>query len=241
MSKRVCLVVGAGDGLGAAVAERFASGGYVSCVARRNGDKLAPLLDTIHQRGGDAYGFGLDARDETAVDALFDDIERRHGPIDVCVFNVGGNQRIPLLDMKAETYRKFWEQCAFSGLLTIRAAIRHMAPRGRGTIIATGASASLRGGSGFAGFAGGKNALRSLAQSAAREYGPKGIHVAHVVVDGVIDSPAARARHAEKVAKHGDAAFIPPGDLAELYWFLHNQKPGCWTHECDVRPSIETW
>lgn len=241
MSKTVCLVIGAGDGTGAAVAERFAAGGYVACVARRDADKLRPLVESIRNNGGSAHGFGLDARDEIAVDTLFDDIERTIGPIGACVFNVGGNQRIPFLDMRAETYRRFWEQCALSGFLTMRAAVRHMAPRGKGTIIATGATASTRGGNGFAGFAGGKNALRSLSQSVAREYGPKGLHVAHVIVDGVIDSPAARARHAERAARYGDAAFIPPSEIAELYWFLHNQKPGCWTHECDLRPSIETW
>jgi len=181
--KKAVLVVGAGDATGGAIARRFAREGYIACVTRRQADKLQPLVERIRAEGGEAHAFGSDARDEAATVALVQGIERDIAPIEVAVFNVGGNVRFAVVDTTERVYRKVWEMGALAGFLMGREAARAMLPRGRGTILFTGATASMRGGSGFSAFAGAKHALRALAQSMARELGPKGIHVAHVVID----------------------------------------------------------
>src|SRR5207237_361379 len=153
-------------------------------VARRNGEKLAPLVAAIEAQGGDARAFGVDAREEDEVVSLFETIERDVAPLEVVVFNIGANVNFPIRETTARVYRKVWEMACFAGFLTGREAARVMAPRGRGTIVFTGASASVRGRSGFAAFSSAKHALRALAQSMAKELGPAGVHVAHVVIDG---------------------------------------------------------
>jgi NAD(P)-dependent dehydrogenase (short-subunit alcohol dehydrogenase family) len=171
----VCCVIGAGDATGSAVARRFARAGYTVCVARRTEAALQPLIDQIVARGGRARAYGLDARREDQVARFFNQVEAEVGPVEVVVFNVGGNVRFPVLETTAQKYFKVWEMCALAGFLVGREAARVMLPRGRGTLLFTGATASLRGGAGFAAFAGGKAALRALAQSMARELGPDGI------------------------------------------------------------------
>lgn len=235
----VALVVGAGDGTGGAIARRFARGGYTACVVRRSADKLQPLVDGIRAAGGQAHGFGCDARNEDAVGALYDDIEARIGPVEVMVFNVGGNAVASILEESAQQYFKLWETGCFAGFLNGRKAARCMAPRGRGSILFTGATASLRGSAGFAGFAGAKHGLRALAQSMARELGPRGIHVAHVVVDGLIDTEATRARFPERHAASSRGGMLDPDHIAESYWMLHQQPRDAWTHELDLRPWSE--
>ena len=187
-ARKVVLVIGAGDATGGAIAKRFAREGYAACVVRRNADKLQPLLDEIRNAGGEAFGFGTDARNEDAVVALVDKIEREIGTIEVYVFNIGANAPSGVLDETARKYFKIWEMASMAGFLTAREVARRMVTRERGTMLFTGATASLRGAAGFAAFAGGKHALRALAQSMARELGPKNIHVAHVVIDGAIDT-----------------------------------------------------
>lgn len=242
MSKpSVCCVIGAGDATGAAVARRFAREGYTVCVARRTEAALRPLVDQITAQGGRALGFGLDARREEQVVAFFDRIEAEVGPIEVMVFNVGGNVRFPILDTTAQKYFKVWEMCAMAGFLAGREAARVMLPRGRGTVLFTGATASLRGGAGFAAFAGGKAALRALAQSMARELGPQGLHVAHVVIDGLIDTAFAREHLAQHVADAGPDGILNPDHIADAYWMLHRQPRDAWTFELDLRPSVECW
>lgn len=241
MSKKICLVVGAGDALGGAVARRFAREGFVACVVRRNADKLKPLVETIEKAGGEAHAFGCDARREEEVVALFERIEREIGPIEVCVFNIGGNIRFSILEFTAKKYFKVWEMGCFAGFLTGREAARRMAPRQRGTILFTGATASIRGGSGFAGFAGAKAALRMLAQSMARELQAKNIHVAHIVVDGPIDTEFVRGNFPDMVKSRPADGLLAPDDIAETYWNLHSQKRSAWTHELDVRPWVEPW
>jgi NAD(P)-dependent dehydrogenase (short-subunit alcohol dehydrogenase family) len=240
-SPKVCCVVGAGDATGGAVARRFAAGGYTVCVARRTKEALAPLVDAIESAGGQARAFALDARREDAVRAFVDDVEATVGPIETMVFNVGGNVRFPILETSAQKYFKVWEMCALAGFLVGREAARVMLPRGRGSILFTGATASLRGGAGFAAFAGGKAALRALAQSMARELGPQGLHVAHVVIDGLIDTAFAREHFAQRVAAAGPDGILDPGHIAEAYWWLHHQPRDAWTFELDLRPSVETW
>ena len=237
----VCCVIGAGDATGAAVARRFAREGHAVCVARRDDAALQPLVEAIGASGGQARGFALDARREEQVSAFFEQVESEVGPIEVVVFNVGGNVRFPILETTARKYFKVWEMCALAGFLVGREAARAMLPRGRGTLLFTGATASLRGGAGFAAFAGGKAALRALAQSMARELGPRGLHVAHVVVDGLIDTAFAREHFAERVAAVGPDGILNPDHIAEAYWWLHRQPRDAWTFELDLRPSVETW
>jgi NAD(P)-dependent dehydrogenase (short-subunit alcohol dehydrogenase family) len=237
----VALVVGAGDGLGAAVARRFARAGYVACVARRGGEKLAPLCEAIAAAGGRAHAFGVDARREEEVVALFDRVEREVGPIEVAVHNIGANVNFSILEMDARKYRKVWEMACFSGFLVGREAARRMVPRGRGTILFTGATASVRGGAGFAAFAGAKHALRALAQAMARELGPRGLHVAHVVVDGPVDMPWIRSNFPDMVAARPPDGLLAPDAVAESYFALHAQQRSAWTHELDLRPWAETF
>jgi len=238
---KVVLVIGAGEATGAAIARRFAREGYVACVTRRNADKLQPLVESIEQAGGRARAFGRDARREEQVAELFQTIEREVGPVEVCVFNVGGNVRFPIRELTARVYTKVWEMGAFAGFLAGREAAKVMVPRGRGTILFTGATASLRGGKGFAAFAGAKHALRALAQSMARELGPEGVHVAHVVIDGAIDTPFIRANFPERYALKDQAGILDPEAIAENYWRLHLQPRSAWTHELDLRPWMEAW
>ena len=241
MSKQVCVVMGAGDALGGAIARRFAREGLIACVARRGADKLQPLLDQIKGAGGVAHGFGVDARREEQVVELFAKIEKDIGPIEVCVFNIGGNIRFDILEMTAKKYFKVWEMACFSGFLTGREAAKYMLPRGHGTILFTGATASLRGGRGFAGFSGAKAGLRMLAQSMARELGPQNIHVAHTIIDGPIETEFTKQNFPDLYKTRPKDGILQPDDIAENYWMLHKQKRSAWTHELDLRPFLEPW
>jgi NAD(P)-dependent dehydrogenase (short-subunit alcohol dehydrogenase family) len=239
---KVALVIGAGDSTGGAVARRFAREGFFTCVTRRHGDKLASLVRQIEQDGGAARAFGSDARREDEVTALFETIERDIGPIEVVAFNVGGNVRFPIRETTARVYTKVWEMCALSGFFAGREAAKVMVPRQRGTILFTGATASVRGGAGYAAFAGGKHALRALAQSMARELGPEGIYVAHIVIDGAIDTDFTRQRSPDKYeASKATRSILNPDSIAENYWMLHSQPRDAWTHELDLRPWSEKW
>jgi NAD(P)-dependent dehydrogenase (short-subunit alcohol dehydrogenase family) len=239
--KRVALVIGAGDATGGAIARRFAREGFIACVTRRSADKLTALVEQIRADGGSAHGFGSDARKEEDVVALVEQIERDVGPIEVFVFNVGANSPMPILEETARRYFKMWEQACLGGFLTAREAAKRMVARGRGTILFTGATASLRGSAGFAGFAGAKHALRALAQSMARELGPRGIHVAHVVVDGAIDTEFIKTVMPQAYAKKDQGGILDPEHIAESYWYLHTQPRDAWTFELDLRPWIEKW
>ena len=238
---RVALIVGAGEATGGAIARRFAREGYTACVTRRTADKLQPLVAQIEKAGGKARAFGSDARREEQVVELVQAIEREVGPIEVCVFNVGGNVRFPIRELTTRVYTKVWEMAALAGFLAGREVAKVMVPRRRGTILYTGATASLRGGKGFAAFAGAKHALRALAQSMARELGPEGIHVAHVVVDGAIDTPFIRDTFPERYKLKEQDGILDPEAIAENYWRLHCQPRSAWTHELDLRPWMETW
>jgi len=240
-AKPVALVIGAGDSTGGAIAKRFAAGGLTACVTRREADKLEPLLASIRAAGGAAHGFGSDARKEDEVIALIDRIEREVGPIEVLVFNIGANVPCSILDETARKYFKIWEMACLGGFLNAREVARRMVARGHGTIIFTGATASLRGSAHFAAFAGAKHALRALAQSMARELGPKNIHVAHVVVDGSIDTEFIRSNFPDKYATKNEDGILNPDHIAENYWHLHTQPRDAWTFELDLRPWNERW
>lgn len=243
MSKDICLVIGAGDGVGGAVARRFAAEGHPVCLTRRarHLDQLEALAEDIRAEGGEAHAFGVDARSEEETAALFDRIEREIGPIGVTVFNIGANVRFDIRDTTARVFTKVWEMACFAGFLAGREAARVMVPRGRGSILFTGATASLRGREGFAAFASAKHGLRALAQSMARELGPEGIHVAHIVCDGAIDGVFTRSRVEDVGELLDNDLILKPEDIAENYLMLHRQPRSAWTHELDLRPWRESW
>ncbi|VVP45578.1 SDR family oxidoreductase [Pseudomonas fluorescens] len=240
-NKKVVLVVGAGDATGGAIAKRFAQEGYVACVTRRSADKLQPLVDAIKANGGDAHGFACDARKEEEVIALVEQIESEIGPIEALVFNIGANVPCSILEETARKYFKIWEMACFSGFLNAREVAKRMAKRQRGTILFTGATAGMRGAAGYAAFAGAKHGIRALAQSMARELGPMNIHVAHVVVDGAIDTDFIRESFPEKYATKDEDGILNPEHIAENYWYLHSQPRDAWTFELDLRPWSERW
>jgi len=240
---RSCLIVGAGDATGAAVARAFAREGLVACPVRRerNADKLEALAQSIRDEGLQARAFPADARDEDAVMALVEQVEAEVGPLEVAVFNIGGNVSFPITEMTARVYHKVWEMAAFAGFLVGREVARRMVTRERGTIIFTGATASTRGRPGMAAFAGAKHALRALAQSMARELGPRNIHVAHTIIDGAIDTAFIRERIPDAEARAAEDLILDPAHIAEAYVMLHRQPRTAWTHELDLRPWGEPW
>jgi len=239
--QKVVLVIGAGDATGGEIAKRFAREGYIACVTRRQAEKLQPLLEEIRAAGGQAHGFGSDARKEEEVAALVDTIERDIGPIEAFVFNIGANVPCSILEETPRKYFKIWEMACFAGFLTAQAVARRMVQRERGTILFTGATAGTRGAAGFAAFAGAKHGLRALAQSMARELGPRNIHVAHVVVDGAIDTAFIRDSFPERYALKDQDGILDPAHIADSYWFLHAQPRDAWTFELDLRPWMERW
>lgn len=242
---KVAVIVGAGDAIGSAVGRRFAKDGYAVCLVRRSAEKAAPHIAAIEAAGGKALAFACDARDEAAMIALFETIEHDIGPIEICLFNAGANTQKGALETSGKLFQQVWQLACFAGFVTGREAARHMLTRGKGTILFTGATASLRGGAGFAAFASAKAGLRAVAQSLAREFGPQGLHVAHLVIDGGVDSPAI---HARRRARFGPNAPPPEAGslmaldtIAEAYWTLHTQPRDGWTFEMDIRPSVEPW
>src|SRR5436853_5652864 len=215
-------VIGAGDFIGGEIAKRFASEGFTIFAGRRNGDKLAPLVKEVDAAGGKVYARSLDARKEEEIISFLNDADK-HAPLEVCIFNVGANVNFPILDTTERVFRKVWEMACYSGFLAGREAARLMVPRGGGNIFFTGATASLRGGSGFAAFASAKFGLRAVAQSMARELGPKNIHVAHLIIDSGVDTAWVRERRAQiwgKEALDNPDLLMPPTSVAGAYWQL---------------------
>ena len=243
MANPAALIIGAGDATGGAIARAFASDGLTACVNRRprNAEQLETLAAAIRHEGHSAHAFPADARDEAAMVELVQTIERDVGQIEVAVFNVGANVRFAVTDTSAQVYRKVWEMACFAGFLMGREVAKAMVARGRGTIIFTGATASLRGGAGFSAFSGAKAGLRMLAQSMARELGPQGIHVAHVVIDGGIDTEFVRGLRPNFDELKAEDGVLSPNAIAANYVMLHHQHRSAWTHELDLRPWIESF
>lgn len=243
--KKVAVLVGAGDAIGAAVARRFAREGYVVCVARRDAAKSQGLIDAMAAETAVVKAFSVDARQEGEVQSFFARIEEEVGPVEVCLFNAGSNVKKPVHETTGKLFFKAWELACFAGFLVGREATAHMLKRGKGTMLYTGATASVRGSAGFTAFASAKFGLRAVAQAMARELGPQNIHVAHLVIDAGVDSPEIHRRM--MVDRGIDASTLPPNRLvdtasiAEVYWNLHRQKPDAWTHELDLRPHAEVW
>jgi NAD(P)-dependent dehydrogenase (short-subunit alcohol dehydrogenase family) len=236
------VVVGAGDYIGAEIAKKFAAEGYLVFVGRRQAEKLEPLKSEIEAFGGRVVARGLDARDEDQMVAFYAEAEAA-APIEVSIFNIGANVNFPLLETTSRVFRKVWEMACYSGFLSGREAARHMSERGAGSIFFTGATAGLRGGAGYAAFASAKFGLRALAQAAARELGPKGIHVAHLVIDSGVDTEwvRERMRQSQPTAGAPDRVLMRPAAVAEAYWALHQQPKDAWTFEQEIRPSVEPW
>jgi NAD(P)-dependent dehydrogenase (short-subunit alcohol dehydrogenase family) len=241
MADRAIIVIGAGDALGGAIARRFAREGYAAVIVRRHADQLEPLAAAIREAGGEAHSFGADARQEDQMVALFNRVEAEIAPVEVCVFNIGANVRFSMVETTSRVFTKVWEMACFSGFLAGREAARVMTSRGRGTVIFTGATASLRGGIGFAAFASAKAGLRAVAQSMGRELGPKGVHVAHTIIDGAIDTAWIAENFPQRYALKEQDGILNPDHIADAYWALHVQPRDAWTHELDLRPWMETW
>jgi NAD(P)-dependent dehydrogenase (short-subunit alcohol dehydrogenase family) len=238
-------IVGAGDFIGSAIARKFAAEGYTVFAGRRTAEKLQPLKAEIEAAGGVCFARGLDARKEDDVAAFLEEADQ-HAPLEVCIANPGANVNFPILDTTERVFRKVWEMACYAGFLTGREAARRMLKHGKGSIFFTGATASLRGGAGYAAFASAKAGLRMVAQSMARELGPKNIHVAHLIIDAGVDTAFVRdrikaARGAEALASLPDDALMNPASIAEAYWALHTQSRDAWTFEMDLRPYGETW
>jgi len=238
-------VIGAGDYIGGAIAKKFAAEGFTVFAGRRQGEKLAPLVADVEAKGGRIFGRSLDARKEDDINAFLQEAER-HAPLEVCIFNVGANVNFPLVETTDRVFRKVWEMACYAGFLTGREAARLMLPRGRGCIFFTGATASLRGGVGYAAFAAAKFGLRAVAQSAARELGPKNIHVAHLIIDAGVDTAwvrdRIREREGDEALKNLDVSrLMRPSSVAEAYWQLYQQPADGWTFEQEIRPFGEKW
>jgi len=238
-------VIGAGDFIGAAIAKKFAAEGFTVFAGRRNGDKLAPLVADIEKAGGKVSARSLDARNEADVTAFLQEADRQ-APLEVCIFNIGANVNVPIADTTERVFRKVWEMACYSGFLAGREAARLMLPRGKGAIFFTGATASMRGGVGYAAFAAAKAGLRAVAQAAARELGPKNIHVAHLVIDSGVDTAWVRERIKERegadaLAKLPPDRLMRPESVAEAYWALYQQPRDAWSSEQEIRPFGEKW
>jgi NAD(P)-dependent dehydrogenase (short-subunit alcohol dehydrogenase family) len=236
-------VIGAGDFIGSEIAKKFAAEGFTVFAGRRNGDKLAPLVAEIEAIGGTIVARSLDARKEEEIAAFLNDADA-HAPLEVCIFNVGANVNFPILETTERVFRKVWEMACYSGFLAGREAARLMLPHGQGNIFFTGATASLRGGSGFAAFASAKFGLRAVAQAMARELGPKNIHVAHLIIDSGVDTAWVRERREQmwgKEALDNPDLLMPPASVAESYWQLYSQPRSAWTFEMEIRPFGEKW
>jgi len=241
--KQSCLVIGAGDATGAAIGRAFAREGMTACLVRRprHAEALETLAADIRADGLGAVALPADARDEDAIVALIEKIESEIAPLEAAVFNIGANVNFPITETTSRVYRKVWEMGCFAGFLMGREVAARMQARGRGTIIFTGATASVRGGVGYSAFAGAKHALRALAQSMARELGPKNIHVAHVIIDGAIDTAFIREMLPNADTLRDEGALLCPDHIADNYVMLHKQPRTAWTHELDLRPWKEKW
>ena len=247
MDKRnaTAAVIGAGDFIGAAIAKKFAAEGFTVFAGRRQGEKLAQLGQEITTAGGVMHGRSLDARKEEEIVRFLDDANT-HAPLEVCVFNIGANVNFSILETTERVFRKVWEMACYSGFLAGREAARHMLPRGRGAIFFTGATASRRGGSGYAAFSSAKFGLRAVAESMGRELWPQGIHVAHLIIDSGVDTAFVRERIKAREGEEGLAninpnRLMPLASIAESYWQLYQQPRSAWVFEQEIRPFGEKW
>lgn len=232
--------VGASAGLGAALARRFAREGFSVAVTGRSQERLAIVVDEIRAAGGQAQAFPGDVTSERDLNAIAQQLAA-HGTLEVAIFNAAGATRAPTLELSAEQFEAAWRVTTLGGFLFARAALGPLLAAGRGSLLFTGATAALRGRPPFAAFASAKAGLRSLTQSLAREFGPRNIHVAHVVVDGGIDGERLRTSAPQRVAERGADGLLNPDEIADAYWHLHQQGRTAWSQEIDLRPFNESF
>ncbi|MEM1037609.1 MAG: SDR family NAD(P)-dependent oxidoreductase [Pseudomonadota bacterium] len=236
----IVIGVGAKDGVGAAVSRRFAKQGHHIITVGRTSEKIDAVAADIVTSGGSAEGFRADVTSEADLDTLFAHAKTK-GDVSSVIYNAGNNAIIPFEDLTAEQFESFWRVGCFGGFLVAKRAMPILSAQGKGSLLFTGASGSMRGKPAFAHFAAMKAGLRMLSQSLAREYGPKGVHVAHVVVDGVIDGDMVRSRFGEYLDMLGEDGSLAPDAIADAFWFLHSQHRSAWTQELDLRPFKENW
>ena len=236
----IVLGAGASRGVGGALGRRFAGEGHHVIMTGRTASKVEALAAEISSAGGSAESLAVDVTSQADLDALFSHADAR-GPIAAVLYNAGNNAIISFDDLEPETVEQFWRVGCFGAYLTAKRAIPRLVDQGRGSLFFTGASGSMRGKANFAHFAMMKAGLRMLAQSLAREYGPKGVHVAHFIIDGVIDGEMVRSRFGEYLDALGEDGGLSPDAIADAYWHVQNQHRSAWTHEMDLRPYKENW
>ncbi len=236
----VILGVGALNGVGGALAQKFAAEGQHAFIAGRTMDKIEAVARAIRDAGGSAEAVQTDVTSAEDQDALFKIVAER-GPVAAVIYNAGNNAIIPFEELEADTLENFWRVGCFGAFLTAKRAIPLLKQQGRGSLFFTGASASLRGRPNFAHFATMKAGLRMLAQSLAREFGPHGVHVAHFIIDGIVDGEKVRSILGDYVDQLGEDGALSPEAIAEAYWYVHSQPRSAWTHELDLRPFKENW
>ena len=242
--KKIAVIIGAGDFIGAAIAEKFASNDFLVFLGRRSQVKLNFLVKKLAKKGLAVKGYKMDARVEENISKMFSEIETKYGAIELVVFNAGGNVSFPIQETTSRVFRKVWEMGCFAGFLTGREAAKYMLSRGRGSIFFTGATASIRGAENFAAFSAAKSGLRALAQSMARELGPKNIHVAHLIIDAAVNTEFVRKilqDRGKDVSSLPPDTLMTPESVADSYWNLYNQKRDAWSFEMDIRPYGEKW
>jgi NAD(P)-dependent dehydrogenase (short-subunit alcohol dehydrogenase family) len=240
-NSKCAVVVGAGTGTGAEVAKMLIGNGYSVALARRTPEALAPLVKEIEAGGGSVVAVGADASDEAQVERLFEHAESAFGPPRFVLFNAAGFAMGPIVETTSEQFEDMWRAASYGGFVVGREAARRMVPHGEGTILFTGATAAVKASASFAAFAAGKHGLRAVAQSMAKELGPQGVHVAHLIIDGVIDVPRVHETMPDLAASKGEDGLIDPMSIAATMLWLHEQPKNAWTFELDLRPFKETW
>ncbi|UTW56505.1 SDR family NAD(P)-dependent oxidoreductase [Kordiimonas sp. SCSIO 12610] len=236
----VILGAGVSQGIGGALARKFAAEGHHVVVTGRTLEKVESVADEIKTAGHSAEAMQVDVTQEKDQDALFEHVAKL-GPLSAVLFNAGNNAVIPFAELTSETYEQFWRIGSYGAFLTAKRAIPLLEEQGEGSLFFTGASASLRGRPNFAHFAAMKAGLRMLAQALARDYGPKGVHVVHAIIDGVVNSERTRSRYGEYMDSLGENGVLSPDAVADSYWHIHNQPKSAWTHEIEMRPFSEKW
>jgi NAD(P)-dependent dehydrogenase (short-subunit alcohol dehydrogenase family) len=231
----VAVVLGVGPGLGAAVAHRFAREGFAVGLMARSSEQLSEIQSEIEQSGGKALSVTVDATDAASIKAAFEQVRSQLGSPEVFVYNAGAFKMAGILELTPEQFEQNWKVNCFGAFLAVQQVLPAMVERGGGTILLTGATAAVRGSAKFAALAVGKFGLRALAQSLAREFGSQGIHVAHIIIDGMINTPRVRAMASERE----EHTLVSPEAIAQTYWQLYQQDATAWTLELDLRPAVE--
>lgn len=240
-NKAVVLGAGPPQGIGAAVARRFAREGLHVFISGRNIEKVEQSAEHIRVSGGSAEAIKVDVTSQSEIEGLFERVWEREGALETVVFNAGGNTPDAFEDLSAQAFENVWRVCCFGAFLAAKQALPILRTQGFGSMLFTGASASLRGKPNFGQFASAKAALRNLIQALAREYGPHGVHIAHIIIDGLVNGERAGDLFGEHLEKLGPDGALEPDDIADAYWMLHKQPRSTWTHELDLRPYKEAW